>query len=332
MKHIPYAILLSLVISGCGGGGSSTPAANVSQSSPTQVVPNSLVSAVAPATYTNDQAAAYNRLNAERSLCGFGLLAQNSNLDQSAAAHSLYEITNNSGEAHNETPGRPYFTGATPQARATAAGYSGTASEGMWIGDSGDDAMRGMISGPYHGLGMLNIFRDVGISYRLWTFAIPNGTASTNTLVVNLGYQNGAGPQQLGSEDVATYPCQGVTGVRRLLMGESPSPTGPSRNIGTNPVGTPLLVVVRSGQTLGLTSATLTKVGGGQVPLLPPVTMSNDPNHLLAPNTGFFLPDVPLDPDSDYQATINGTNNGKVFSRTFTFRTGRFCPLAFPCR
>lgn len=317
---IALAVSISLV--GCGGGGSSS--TNTTTPPVTSVAAvSSLVTTVPAASYGGEAASAYNRLNAERQACGFGLVAQNSSLDASAAAHSYYEVTNNIG-GHNETPGAPGFTGATPQDRANATGYNGSVGEGMWIGSTGDEAMRGLLSGVYHAIGLLGSYRDIGVSFRLWPVTTSQGvTINTNsyTLVTDLGTPKVAGAQLIGGSDVLTYPCDGSKGVNRQLRGETPNPV-PGRDIGANPLGTPIVVMTRPGNTLTIASASMNQVGGPAVVLRTPVSQANDPNGYFQASQAYVAPDGPLAPNTRYHVQIDGTNNGVKFSTQFEFTTG----------
>lgn len=315
------ALAVAATLVACGGGGSSSTPAPSTATNPA-VQPSTLVTSVAAATYSGDTASAFNRLNAERLSCGFGLVAQNFALDKSAAAHSLYEVTNNIG-GHTETPGAPGFTGVNPADRAAVAGYvGGYVGEGMWIGPNGDDAMRGMLSGVFHGIGMLAGYREVGVSVRVWPVVTSSGTfTNNNTLVVDIGTPTGTPWQMLGPDVISTYPCEGSSGLVRMIRGESPNPV-PGRDIANNPLGTPIFVMVQSGKKLAITSAALIQVGGGAVPLRDPFTVANNPTYFQS-NTAAIVPDVPLAANTKYQATIAASVDGVPFpTRTFSFTTG----------
>lgn len=141
--------------------------------------------------------------------------------------------------------------------------------------------------------------------------------------VINFGVGLSQVAQLPSSSTVLTYPCEGTNGVGYGGWKESPSPVAN----GVGPWGTPLFIMGRYGNTLVLTSATLTNVAtGANVALKTPYhTRNTDPSGngaYLLPNEGFILPDQPLIPNTQYQAIINGTNNGVAFSRTFKFTTG----------
>jgi hypothetical protein len=91
-----------------------------------------------------------------------------------------------------------------------------------------------------------------------------------------------------------------------------------------SPVGHPIIVMIRKGRVLTLTSATVTKVStGATVAMRSPVTSANDVNQgYYGSNAGYILPDVALEPSTQYQSTVTGKNGAAVFSRTCSFTTG----------
>ena len=166
---------------------------------------------------------------------------------------------------------------------------------------------------------MMDGFRNIGIGFA------PSTLPDYPYFVANYGTATGTAFQQLGSDDVATYPCDGVTGVNFQLRGEIPNPV-PGRNLSTNPIGTPILIKVRNGNPLTVTSAAMINVATGAVVVLrPPVTRDNDPNGVaggFGPGEAYVAPDAPLERGTQYQVTVAGTNNGVAFSRSFRFTTG----------
>ena len=85
----------------------------------------------APASTGDIATDAFNWMNYRRAQIGLAAMTRQAKLDQSALAHANYISLNGSGEGHDETPGKPGFTGATPSARAQAAGYAAGASENI---------------------------------------------------------------------------------------------------------------------------------------------------------------------------------------------------------
>lgn len=293
---------------------------------------STIVTTVAAPTYAvaSEELSAYSLLNAQRTSCGFGSLAQNSMLDAAALAHNDYQLRNNVSSHYESATLFPLgFTGVTPTDRVLAQGYTNAGDVGdeysinrgrsIKTGE-GADAIRGLLNAPYHLMGLMTGFREVGISVRSNTDV---GTTNANVYThLNLAYKAAAGQQLIASGEVKTYPCEGSVGLNRQLQNETPNPV-PGRNLATTPLGTAIYVQVRDGDVLTLTSASLTQISTGlPVVLRTPMNAANDPNEILKGHQAFILADSPMAANASFQAIINGTNNGVAFSRTFTFTTG----------
>lgn len=319
------AIAAAVLLVACGGGGGgSTSSAPVAPPAPLTAT---IVAAVPGATYVGEAASAFAVWNAERSQCGFGLLTQNPALDAAAIAHASYGALNNY-VGHDEIAGKPGFTGVAPTERMVGKGYAGsiyttgevmTGVAGAAQGLTGAYAVRTLLSAPYHLRAMVDSYRDVGIGM---------GNAATGAnFVADLGYQTTSTPQLLAGNEVKTYPCDGTTGALPELRGETPNPV-PGRDLSINPIGTPVLVRVRDGNTLVVKTTSMIQLSNGAaIPLRQTVTATNDPNlssglRYFRANEAYFAPDAALLPSSRYQVTVTGTNNGVDFSRTFIFTTG----------
>lgn len=267
-----------------------------------------------------EEQAAFDLLNQERSRCGFGTLAQNAVLDKAAQNHAQWQVLNTYLD-HTEIQGTPGFTGVNEVARINAVGGYGV------VGNSSDDltsvvdgaaAVRGLLNAPFHMVGLLGSFRDIGISINkgMWI----DEAKKLRTLSVgqfDLAYTKAAGGQLPASAEVLTYPCEGTTGVERQLTNETPNPV-PGRNLAVNPLGVSVLVQLRAGNTLTLTSTSMIQLSNGAaVTLRAPVV-----GFFGTPASAYVAADAPLLPNTAYQVTLRGTNNGTPFSRTFTFSTG----------
>ena len=331
-KRIFTAVATSAAIfmlAACGGGGddpSATP--TIPGGSPSD--DSSMVSGIITPSYAagSEELAAFNRLNNERGSCGFGTLKQDTRLDQAARAHADWMLRNNV-YSHTESASYPTgFTGINPWDRTAFAGYPTTyyTNELIAFGSNtittgrGEKGVRELLAGVYHAIGSLRPMKDVGISVR----APADVGASTVLVPTEIVTGTTDGYQMLASDEVVTYPCQGTTGTEYQLPDEDPNPV-PGRNLGTTPLGHPIIVMARLGRTLSLTSASMHRVSDGQaVVMRDPVTGASDPNGRLTndPQIGYVLPDEPLQPNTAYQVALSGTNNGVAFQKTFTFTTG----------
>lgn len=332
--RVLMALAAALLVSACGGGGGGggTP---TTTSPTTSVVPATTTSAT-PASSATEELAAFNLLNAERTRCGFGAMARNSQLDAAAKAHADYQIRNNLLTHDEDAVQYPTgFTGATPAARVAAAGYlsaggvtdeiaaffGGTASK-TGLGEAG---VRGLLGAPYHLRGLMAGYRDVGVSVRAST---DWGTSQPAVyLQINAAYKADVGPQLLGTGDVATYPCEGSSGISEQLDNETPNPI-PGRNLAINPLGAVVYVSLREGRTLIISSSAMTEVSTSRaITLRPPITSANDPyspctDGCYKKHEAYIAADAPLKTNTAYRMQISGSNNGTPFSRTFTFTTG----------
>ena len=331
-------VLTLAALAACGGGGGSAPANTVSSvPAPSQAAlpkGSNIVNTIPVGTYTADseELQAFNLLNAERSSCGFGTLAQNVSLDKAALAHSNWVIVNNV-LSHYEVAGTPLFTGAKAIDRIIAAGYL-TSDEGdneilskttsrqkLGFGKRG---ARELLNAPYHMAAALSGYRDVGTSVRS-----ESDLGTPNPFIVlqfSLGYKVAEGPQVFASDEVKTYPCEGSTGVLPNMSGEIPNPV-PGRELFGNPLGSTVYVQVRNGNTLKVLNASMTNAAtGALVVLREPLTAANDPHSAegvrLSGHQALIMPDTQLTPLTKYQVTVTGTNDGISFSRSFGFTTG----------
>ncbi len=319
------------MLTACGGGGSnggiSTAAINIP-----------LVLSVPAPTYAagSQELAAFTVLNNARATCGFGQLAQNIQLDLSSQEHVNYEIVNDLFQHNEDLNTFPLgFTGTNGLDRAIAAGYKNAGSVGDFgertltdkPTDFGTSAMRALLNAPYQAIGVLGFYVDVGLSSAV---SAPGSASPKSLLQVSMAHRTApvapstvaAGPQLIAEGDVATYPCAGSTNVNRQLVVEFPSPV-PGRDLSVNPLGTNVMVAVRVGATLLIDSATMTESASGAAVLLrPAITSANDPNQIYRSHQGYFAPDAPLKPKTQYTVTLAGKNNAVPFTRQFSFTTG----------
>jgi uncharacterized protein YkwD len=322
-------------LAACGGGGDGSPTSAPAASTPP--AGSSIVASVLASTYASgsEERAAFTLLNAERQRCGFGQLAQSVQLDAAAKAHANYQIVNNIVSHFENLSINPTgFTGADAAARVIAQGFIGAGAVADEIaaisGTSvktgmGEGGIRSLLNAPYHLNGLMSGYRDVGVSVR--SSADAGAGAAAVVLQLDAAYKASVGPQLMASSDVLTYPCDGTAGVDRQLSNETPNPV-PGRDLRINPLGSTIYVAVLDGNTLAITSASMVKTSTGQfITLRTPITATNDPQGPCAAgcfksHQGYVVADAALEANLSYQVSINGTNNGTSFSRTFTFTTG----------
>ena len=197
---------------------------------------------VPPNTYsaTSFQLGYFARLNTVRQALGVGLLAQSSALDTSSQAQALYNAVNfdpstmfgvdsSTGAlyAHSEDAGMPDFYAATPQARATLAGYSlggvGEVAGGTLVNDanSGLLAANQLLNTVYHRANiLLETYRYIGIGVD----TAANSFEGYGWYVSDMGTVNN--PQTLSTGTIVTYPASGATDAFPYFCNscEDPSP------------------------------------------------------------------------------------------------------------
>lgn len=313
--------MLAAGVAACGGGGNDADEHAASTLPP--LPGSSLVTAVPLPDYPPDSQArlAFDLINAERERCGFGKVAQNKALDAAAQDHFHYVQLNGPDGGHTQTPGKPGFTAATPNERAQRHGYRGTAGENIgWLQPGGRTGqvfrgVRDLFTAPYHALGLLYGFREVGIAA-----VTPQPLGRTEPLVVAVGWPDGVFHQAV--KDLSTYPCEGTSGVQPVSTGERPSPF-PSEP--TARWGQPIILMGRTDWPGGDVHVTQVAITGpnGSVALKALYGEGNtrDPNGFCKGPYTCVIPE-PLQPTTRYQVALAGTHLGQRFTRSFSFTTG----------
>jgi uncharacterized protein YkwD len=280
------------------------------------IAPSTLVTSVPAPTYAagSQQLAAFNYLNSIRGRCGFGLLKQDTRLDQAADDHANYLALNFTqvGLSHSQTQGRAGFTGVNAGDRAAARGYVGSVSDGLAFGAStmtAESAVMVLSQTTYHAMQALGGSVDFGVASRQ-----PSGTF----VVTNYGVPQGQIAQRLAGDAVALSPCDGDVNRLRVHGAELPDPM-PGFTPGT--YGSPLLARVRDDQTITIDEWTIAPAGG--MALSATVrALERDPNNAMLPNMAALIPNAVLGPNTTYNVLLRGKNSGIPFERRYSFTTG----------
>lgn len=331
IAQFSFLLLTAAVLSACGGGGAAAPTnpgTSAASPAPLPAVPaTTVVTLPTIGTYAvgSEQANVFSLLN-ERTKCGFGALQQNAQLDQSAGSHAVFLTENGTYWGHDERADLPYFTGVTESTRALAAGYPNPVGADLAT-DAGLTSvpgqlvttrqMRDLLGAPFHMLSLFDSFADVGVGVSRKV----RNTVEVNATNITLGRR--AGVNDLDPDQVYSYPCQGTTGVNPVLTLESPSPI-PANMVQNNKLyGSPIVVKVRVGKVLALTSATLTPSAGGPAVAVLIVDPSNTPQPaFVRSDSAYILPLSPLSPATSYTVQLNGSSDGLAFStKSFSFTT-----------
>ena len=346
------AMSAALALLGCGGGGSSGSAAQASGPSipmPAPAPSPGQAPSPAPGVNTTPQvssysagspeAAAFATLNAERGSCGFGFLKHSAKLDMSTgdanvyfAARAAESIASAQAFSHLEDAGKSAFTGAFPWDRAEFRGYGApadVAEDNSTVSYSvantqsnltiSNGLVTSLLTSVYHLSSLMAPRTELGLAFIRTTSA---DSWDTSRLNMTLGIPTGDARQV--STAVRTYPCQGTTQIGATFVPSNEAPN-PAPDLGTAVIGTPIYVNGPEGQTLDLTTATVTATAGSAVVPSRLLTRANEPVftstgvHGIGLNEAFVLPTAALTKGASYTVTVTGNSNGTAFTKTFVF-------------
>lgn len=335
--HVVASICAALVLAACGGGGSGSSSATTGSGN-SQSSNGNLATSVPTPTYAagSPELTMFNQLNDVRSKGGFGMLAQNTALDQAAKNHANYMFQNyySSGSgwnvdlmisnnistgwlyAHSETQGSPGFTGAVPVNRAQAAGYNAAYvaevisfnSTSSLLNFAKSGCISSLLDTVFHRSGLLNIqLHDFGANVSR------SIDGQVSACVVDPAFTN----TSLGNPPpgwVAVYPYSGQIGLDVTMSNESPDP------VPSSPVkGQPVSIYVEPQNILGISTFVLTDNLGNQVPAKL-LTKADFPQYITSA-MAYLVPTVALKNATTYTVQFVGTNNGVPLSRTWNFST-----------
>ena len=310
-RNCAAACAIAAALLACGGGGSGNSSGAVSSAAPVSTLP---AGAGAPTLTGNIPTDGLNWINYRRSLIGMPMLTHSTIIDKAAQAHSDYQKTNNV-VTHDETAGKPGFTGASLLDRLTGAGYN-FGSAGYAYGEvisatsntSGFYMAEELITAIYHRFVIFEPkFKEIG-----------TGAATTAAgytyFTSDFAAANGYGPG-VGRGVIVTWPVNMQTGVTPNFFSdyESPDPVA-----GVNEVGYPVSVHADITATLVVNSFSIRPRGGADlsVKLLKHATDTDTPVSAAA-----IVPLTVLAGATTYDVTFSGTADGIDVSRSWSFTT-----------
>jgi uncharacterized protein YkwD len=349
------AILLAAVLAACGsgGGGGGGGGSNGNNGGDPVLTYQGLVTSVQAASYASaaESLAISSQVAAIRQGTGDGLLAQNTSLDTAASKHAAFLDDNNLvsdgtylTSLHGGILGGHYedsnaasavnFTGASPQARATKAGYTGTVTELMvFDAANGTACLASLENSVYHLIALVSPFIDLGIGFNAGIHhgfsvcAIEMGVKSTT-----LG--------QLPATSPVFYPYNNQTAVPPTFYnhGEAPVPASDLATAG-HPVVASLYTLVNpslAGSDVVIHTFSITKRAGAvvlpvRVLVKTGVTSNGTGSPTLTvddviPAAGFvvLLPTAPLEASTIYDLSFSATVKGSStpVTKTWSFTTG----------
>jgi len=346
-----------MLLSACGGG--SSPGSTSTINSTATSANNTAVQTSITASTVITPLLSY--LNTLRTLAGLPTYFNNSQLEASATAHSIYQLANNV-MSHDEDPAKVGFTGLNAADRAKYAKYFITSvSEDISFNkDTGEELIDGLMTAVYHRMGLLDFDKDeIGLGLvknpkttdgTLWSVLTTNSglklfneTCASGGELIQSGYYylcndgttkvSAASYDQwhatlrAQSSDVIVWPPAGGT-VPPSFYEESPDPL-PECSISGNPVSVQVNPANNTQIQLDLASFSLKeKLTGNVIPLFR--TLSNlsaqpDPiaSHWQNNSQAWFaaFPTLRLNWGTTYQASINYTFAGTVITKSWEFST-----------
>lgn len=250
---------------------------------------------------------AIRTINTYRSWLGLPPMSRNPALEASANAHARYYQANSGALSmsgmglHAEVPENPGFTGADMQDRARAQGYAGSVNEDIGLSGSPMASLDWFIETINHRLTLIDPrYTDIGIG------AIDDG--GTRIEVIDVGAPTWS---DTASPDWVAWPADGMTGVGLSFSGEAPNPF-PGASF---PVGYPITLKYHGAGTVRFDSATLA-ASGQSVPVI-----AATGSGWLTRRTYMIAASQPLQPDTAYTITVQGSVNGSGFTRAWSFHT-----------
>ena len=314
------AMLLSAFLSACGGGGGdSTVGAGQGVTPPTTSTPPSTVPQQpgAPTLTGNVAFDGFTWINYRRAQLGLSTLSRNANIDLAAQGHSDYLRLNNT-VTHEQTQGKPGFTGITLQDRLGASGYALTG--GYAIGEvisaatnnSGFYQAEELITAIYHRFVIFEpVFKEIGTGA-----ATANGGYTYFT--ADFTAVNGYGNSGIGAGNMITYPFNGQTGVPTNFFSDSESPDPVP---GQNEVGYPISVhtdTKNSGTEVVVQSFSVAPRGGTALNVR---LLSHANETETASSAAAIIPLAPLRSATTYDVSFSGLISGVPTTRNWSFTT-----------
>ena len=280
-----------------------------------------------------DQVAGVERANVYRDRAGLPPIKMDRAINLAAQAHADYDVLNSQG--HNETFGRPGFTGARFYDRTGYFGYDSGSFEVMFFGQLRlPGSVDGWVATVYHRLPFMDhSTMDTGAG-------IAEGSR-WNTTVMDFGSRGHVPPTE---RLITTYPASGQSDVPTDWDGnEAPEPLpGASYPVGypvslhiQRPVGRAVAGLPWRWDSLGLGWRTESSVDwrldtaellaeGGHAVSAFVLDQASDPNKFLGADVVFVIARQPLAAGAEYTAHVSGRDSAdESFDRRWSFTTAR---------
>jgi uncharacterized protein YkwD len=247
---------------------------------------------------------ALNRINTYRSWIGIDPLRMDSSLMEAAQSHADYWALNagNMPGLHNQTPGAPGYSGETMRDRANNFGYTGSINENVGLSGSMLSTVDWSIATINHRLTLIDPrYTDIGFG------AVTTDNGGMETIKIGTrSWSNTADPNW------QAWPVDGTQNIGLSYLGSAPSPFA---NV-PYPVGYPITLKYHGDADVQFHSATLS-ANGSDVSILAEVG-----HGWLTDRTMMILATDPLQPDTQYQVTVDTAVNGEPLTHSWSFQTG----------
>lgn len=251
------------------------------------------------------------RINEARAAIGVPPLKRHAALDAAAGAHANYYKANFGDPSlagmglHYEEASKPGFTGADFSARAKKAGYSGSINENIGLSGSLLATVDWSLDTINHRLTLIDPrYTDVG-------FGVIN-EGKVKIEVIDLGTIVWRATIEPAWEP---WPPPDATNIATRFDGE-----GNNAIAGvTYPTGYPITLKYNGTGVVKFTGAKLTLPGQPQPTVVPLVAQTG--TGFITRNTYLVAATAPLKLGTTYTIAIDGTLDGKAFSRTWGFAT-----------
>ena len=259
------------------------------------------------ATMTADDVKAWEDIAVLRGKAKMGAIDCIDGIQKASNNHASYVQLNGGTLTHNETSGKPGFTGVNFWDRMAAAGFKGPGSAMFEVIHSLGDG-HGSILGESGWINTL-YHRIPFVSFGAKGYGFGNNTGKWATVDFSSG---GANP---GGAVISTWPVDGDTGIWTTFRcaSEIPNPLPGQTNAGYP-------ISLTGAKALVIASQSMTK-SGTDVPLVV-LTKATDGAGLIPDTQVYFIPKAPLTTSTRYDVKVKGTVGGTPFDMAFSFSTG----------
>jgi uncharacterized protein YkwD len=318
VRQIALAFTAAWALVACGGGGAGNSGGAGNGGTPNGGAPSTGLpgqDASAPTLTNNIATDGRNWINYRRSQIGMPALTHSSIIDVAAQGHSDYQRINNI-VTHDQTAGKPGYTGARLQDRLVNAGYVFGAPNA--IGEvisatsngSGFYMAEELITAIYHRFVIFEpVFQEIGTGAATRS---DNYSYFTADFVTNRGYGTG-----IPAGTIVTWPFNGQTQVPVNFFSDYEEPD-PVPN--ANEVGYPVSVHTNLTRQLTVQSFTI-RMHGSSTDLSTRLLAQGQDANTTTQSAAAIVPLARLAAATTYDVTFTGAIDGTPITRSWSFTT-----------